>query len=332
MPRGLLVDAIVVAVVLFALVRGWRHGSLRESLGLLGLLAGISLAPALAGPIAALIDAFSDVSINLARLIGLLMVIAIVQIAVIWLARRKIADAELGGPRWLDRAGGVVLAAFRGLTVSVLLLYSLLAISATEPTLPGFTQGVTDSVSGDVLADASSPVAAFYDGMLARTDDLRGLTLSVRQQTGFGTRERSDRVTFAAPDRGVEPVRDAEQTLLELMNRERVQAGLEPLEWCALCARVARSHSRDMYTEGYFSHVDVEGVDPFDRMQAAGIGYASAGENLAIAPTATEAHQGLMASSDHRENILRPTFDEVGIGIYRGPYGLMCTQVFRQSL
>ncbi len=332
MQRGLIVDVAVGAIVVFALVRGWRHGSLREGIGLLGLIGGIALAPALAGPVADLIGAFSDMPLNLARLMGLIGVIAIVQLAIVLSARRKTRDAELGGPRWLDRAGGVVLAGFRAVTVAVLFLYALLAISATEPDLPGFTQGVVQSVSGNVLADAASPIAAFYDTMIGRSDDMRGLTLSVRQQTGFRDTVRSDRVQFASVSGEIQPAPAAEQALFDLINRERIGAGLQPLEWCERCAEVARRHSRDMYEEGYFSHVDVDGVDPFERLQAAGIGYASAGENLAIAPTAPEAHQGLMASEDHRENILRAGFDQVGIGIYDGPYGLMCTQVFRDTL
>ncbi len=38
-----------------------------------------------------------------------------------------------------------------------------------------------------------------------------------------------------------------------------------------------------------------------------------------------------LASPDHRADMLRPGFDEVGIGILDGPYGLMCTEVFRTA-
>ncbi|MEA2446501.1 MAG: hypothetical protein QOK47_138, partial [Actinomycetota bacterium] len=116
-----------------------------------------------------------------------------------------------------------------------------------------------------------------------------------------------------------------------LLNRERTQRGLEGLTWCDSCADVARAHSRDMYRHGYFSHIDSAGDDPFDRMQAAGITYEAAGENLSIAPTLAAAHASLMGSPDHRENILRDLFDSVGIGCYRGPYGFMCTQIFRDT-
>ena len=332
MQRGLIVDLVILAMILFAVARGWRNGTLREGFGLFGLIAGILLAPALVGPVASLIGAFSDLNLTLRRLIALVAIVAVVEIVFIVTGIRKTKDLQISGPRWLDRAGGVVVGTFRAVTVGALLLYSLLALSAGEPEFPGFTEGVVDSIAGRALADPASAATNLYDAMLARSDDMRSLTLSVRQQTGFRQSVRSDRVSFAGSDGGLSAVEDAERALLELMNDERERRGLEPLGWCEPCAGVAREHSRDMYEEGYFSHVDEEGLDPFERMRRARIGYASAGENLAIAPTVAEAHQGLLASPDHRANMLRPSFDEVGIGIFEGPYGLMCTEVFRATL
>jgi len=226
----------------------------------------------------------------------------------------------------------VVLGVFRALTIASLFLYALLAMSASDQALPGFTQGVQESQSGDVLADTSSPFTNFYDALLTRSDDLRALTLWVRQQTDFRESVPGDRINFTGATEGLRADREAERRLLELMNLERERLGLAPLKWCDQCAQVARLHSKDMYEEGYFSHVGVDGLDPFDRMRRANINYEAAGENLAIAPSVAEAHEGLLASRDHRENMLRPTFDEVGIGIFRGPYGLMCTEVFRTSV
>ena len=331
MDRGLMIDGVIVAIIAFAVVRGWRHRSLREMFGLLGLAAGILLAPALVGPVAALIESFSSLQINVARLIALIAVVALVELIVVVIGIRKTRGVEISGPRWLDRAGGVVLGAFRALTIASLFLYSLLAMSASDRALPGFADGVQASTSGDVLADTSSPFTNFYDALLTRSDDLRALTLWVRQQTDFRESVPGDRLRFTGTTEGLEADREAERRLFDLMNEERARQGLAPLEWCERCAVVARSHSKDMYEEGYFSHVDVDGLDPFDRMRRAEISYEAAGENLAIAPSVAEAHEGLLASPDHRENMLRPSFDEVGIGIYRGPYGLMCTEVFRTS-
>ena len=118
--------------------------------------------------------------------------------------------------------------------------------------------------------------------------------------------------------------------MLELVNGERIAAGLRPLAPDAELAEVARQHSTDMFARGYFAHATPEGRDPFERMRAANIRFDTAGENLALAPTLQIAHTGLMNSPGHRANILQPDFGRVGIGIMDGGiHGLMVTQDFR---
>lgn len=330
MSRGLVADLVVVVIVAFALVRGWRHGSLREATGSVALILGLLVAPFLMVPARWAIDTFTELEVNAARLIGLIGSIVLVEMIFIVITRRKTKDLTISGPKVLDSIGGVILAAFRGITVAALALFTILAISAARVDLPGFAQAVEASKSGDLLADPASFLTGIYDSLLMRTDDGRALVLAARQQSSFRESEPTDRVRFDATTEVVPALR-AEEQLLELMNEARSDEGLEPLQWCERCAAVARGHSEDMYKEGFFSHVNLDGLDPFERMQKARIGYALAGENLAVAPSAAEAHRGLMASPDHRANILRDDFDEVGIGIFQGPYGLMCTQVFRAT-
>ena len=73
-----------------------------------------------------------------------------------------------------------------------------------------------------------------------------------------------------------------------------------------------------MFNKSYFSHYTPDGKSPFDRMKAAGVQYLTAGENLAYAPNVEIAHQGLMNSPGHRENILRPEFGKLGVGVIDG--------------
>jgi uncharacterized protein YkwD len=118
--------------------------------------------------------------------------------------------------------------------------------------------------------------------------------------------------------------------MLDLVNGERVKAGLQPLAPDAELTEVARKHSADMFARGYFSHYSPEGRSPFDRMREARVTYLTAGENLALAPTLTIAHNGLMNSPGHRANILRGQFGRVGIGVMDGGWrGLMISQEFR---
>src|SRR5438105_6743624 len=123
---------------------------------------------------------------------------------------------------------------------------------------------------------------------------------------------------------------DLEAEMLELVNRERTQRGLRPLQADPELTEVARAHSRDMFTRGYFAHVTPEGKTPFDRMDQAHVDYHAAGENLALAHSLSIAHNGLMNSPGHRANILNPEFGRLGIGILDGGfYGLMVSQEFR---
>jgi uncharacterized protein YkwD len=123
---------------------------------------------------------------------------------------------------------------------------------------------------------------------------------------------------------------DLEAQMLVLVNRERIKRNLKPLKADPLLRAVARRHSMDMFRKGYFSHQNLEGNDPFDRIKKARISFLTAGENLALSPNLKTAHTGLMESPGHRANILHPAFGRVGIGILDGGmYGIMVTQNFR---
>ena len=118
--------------------------------------------------------------------------------------------------------------------------------------------------------------------------------------------------------------------MLQLVNTERMAAGLKPLAPDPELTEVARRHSTDMFGRGYFAHDSPEGRDPFDRMRESGVQFVTAGENLALAPTVQVAHTGLMNSPGHRANILHRDFGRVGIGIMDGGIrGLMVSQEFR---
>jgi uncharacterized protein YkwD len=80
--------------------------------------------------------------------------------------------------------------------------------------------------------------------------------------------------------------------------------------------------------EGYFSHTSPITGSVAERMADAGIPYVIVGENLALAATSRTVHKGLMDSPSHRANIVGPGFTRLGVGVVRGPLGLMVVQVF----
>jgi uncharacterized YkwD family protein len=121
----------------------------------------------------------------------------------------------------------------------------------------------------------------------------------------------------------------AERQMLDLVNVERSQAGLQPLVADMRLVATARAKSQDMIEFSYFDHNSPRLGSPFDQIKAAGINYRTAGENIAGNQTGADAHEALMNSPGHRANILRPEFTKIGIGIIPGGrYGLMVTQQF----
>lgn len=107
-----------------------------------------------------------------------------------------------------------------------------------------------------------------------------------------------------------------ELQLFDLTNAARVVHGLPFLTWDKQVQETARGHSSDMAENHYFDHTDLEGKSPFDRMEEDHITFQAAGENLAAGQTSSIfAHEGLMNSLGHRENILHKDFQSLGVGV-----------------
>jgi len=107
-----------------------------------------------------------------------------------------------------------------------------------------------------------------------------------------------------------------EQQLFDLTNASRVRNGLSALEWDGQVSGTARKHSKDMAVNDYFSHENKQGKSPFDRMEDDLVSFRSAGENLAYGQSSSIfAHEGLMNSLGHRENILLDIYSHLGTGV-----------------
>ncbi len=120
-----------------------------------------------------------------------------------------------------------------------------------------------------------------------------------------------------------------EVTMLNLINNERAAAGLPPLMPHATIRSVARAHGLEMFAFGYLSHVDRRGLGPQQRVLRRGVRVRMVGENIAYAGSIREAHEALMTSEAHRQNILLPDYRLVGIGVIDGgPYGVVVVENF----
>ncbi len=123
-----------------------------------------------------------------------------------------------------------------------------------------------------------------------------------------------------------------EQELVRLVNAERSKHGLNPLKVDLELSEVARFKSQDMIDNNYFSHYSPTYGSPFEMMNNFGVKYIYGGENIAGNQTVKAAHESLMDSKSHKENILNPDFTYIGIGIKEGAkMGKIFTQLFIQK-
>lgn len=321
----MMVDLFALLLLAYLLVRGWTRGFVREALDLGALVIGTVLAFRLA-PLAG--SAFTGLfgwSEAVARLLGGTIVFFGVGLAAALLTRiieRRFAMPGLNG---VNRAGGAGLAAAWGVFIATLIL----TIGVVLPMPPAVAGYLDDSVVARTLTDPDgAPQGAFND---LAGDRIVEALINLRELVG-------DRRVIIGPGDVLEiPATDpadlhadpaAAREIFEKVNQERQEVGLAPLQWSDDLAGVASGHAREMYEEGYFAHESPATGTVGDRLRGASIPYSIAGENLALAATPNEVHNGLMDSPGHRANILGGDFSRVGIAVIRGPLGLMTVQVF----
>lgn len=131
---------------------------------------------------------------------------------------------------------------------------------------------------------------------------------------------------FATPVTGVTK---EEQTLLDLVNKARADAGAGPLQFDAELMKVTKLKAKDMVDNNYFSHQSPSYGSPFDMMRQYGISFKSAGENIAGNRTVEGAFKAWINSEGHKKNILNSGFNYTGIAVVDSPkYGKMLVQQF----
>ena len=315
------IDLLLVLLVLLSTLSGFRRGLILGVLDLaswvLSLLAGLRFYQPVAYWLGVYVRSLPQIW---NRPIAFILIAIIVSLAVHLVGnvilRRLPKDIH---QRRVNRLFGIIPGFANGLIKAAIVSALLLAIPLNE----GLRERARASTTVNGLAVYTERLEALlhpvFGEAIAETLNL----LTVRP-------ESNERVSLPYTVATPRPRPELEARMLELVNGERIAAGLRPLAADPELLQVARQHSTDMFARGYFAHVTPEGHDPFERMRESNVRFITAGENLALAPTLQIAHTGLMNSPGHRANILQRDFGRVGIGIMDGGmHGLMVTQDFR---
>ncbi|MDQ3685021.1 MAG: CvpA family protein [Acidobacteriota bacterium] len=315
------IDLLLVLLVLLSVMQGFRRGFILSALDLLGwvgsLLAGLRFYQPVAGWLAPRVDLWGEVwDQPVAFLLVAITARILIHLLGYALLRNLPGDVH---ERRVNRVFGTLPGFVNGVITATIVAALLLAVPLNE----GLRERTRESEMVNRLAvyteRLETALVPVFDDAIRQT--LNRLTIRP---------ESNERVELPYKVAESRPRPELEAEMLELVNEERIAAGLRPLAADPELVEVARRHSADMWARGYFSHVTPDGRDPFERIREANIRFLTAGENLALAPTVRVAHTGLMNSPGHRANILQPQFGRVGIGIMDGGMrGLMVTQNFR---
>lgn len=109
------------------------------------------------------------------------------------------------------------------------------------------------------------------------------------------------------------------EQLLDMINAKRKESGFTPLSLNAKLSQAAQAKANDMFSKGYWAHNSPDGKTPWNFIVDAGYTYVVAGENLAKNfNTSAGVVDAWMASSTHRDNILKSNYKDIGFAVVNG--------------
>lgn len=306
-------------------VRGWMRGFVKEALDLAGLVFGVLVGFRLSSPVGDFLADRFTVTPEWARLGAGIVIFILVGIGFSILAATLGRFMKLPGLNLSNRLLGTAVAGAWGIFLILVLVAIVEAVR-----LPG---AVADTVDESTVLTIVAGEDSLPRDMLEAIagDDVIGSLLALKSIAGAERVILDGDDVFEMPPSSPDQLSDSPEEAaeaIELLNEERVTAGRAPLAPSTGLADIALSHARDMYVNGYVSHVSPTTGGVRDRVEASGIRLAVAGENLALASSTRAVHDGFVKSESHRNNMLEPSYDRVGIAAVNGPYGLMIVQVF----
>jgi hypothetical protein len=124
----------------------------------------------------------------------------------------------------------------------------------------------------------------------------------------------------------------AEQYLLAAANQERAARNLPLLHRDPQLARAAAQHAQAMAAHQSISHQFPGEPELARRGAVMGVAFSLISENVAEAPSAVQIHDMWMNSEHHRDNLLDPAVDAVGIRVIARDRELYAVEDFARTV
>ena len=146
-----------------------------------------------------------------------------------------------------------------------------------------------------------------------------------KEITGVLTQEVEKQVSTPPPLRAEKEDLSAYLTRSKVIywtNFQREEFGLPPLKENIKLNAAAAIKVRDMFEGQYFAHISSSGEEVGDLIKIVKYEFILIGENLALGNFKNDSTlvQAWMESPGHRENILNPNYQEIGVAVEKGMF------------
>ncbi len=167
-------------------------------------------------------------------------------------------------------------------------------------------------VPNNQARDIDTPASDTVDELIIEDEKVPLSALPVIPEESMAETEAS---TEAQPE-----VHPYIQKVVELVNKERTAANLEPLEMRLDLNEAAGIRAEEIYTK--FAHERPDGTRYRTVLDQLGISYSNCGENVAYGfATPKAVVDAWMNSEGHKANILNSDYTSIGVGYNKGANG-----------
>lgn len=309
-----MIDFILGLALAAMLVRGWTRGFVRESLDLVGLILGVWIAFRLSQPFGDFLTATFDVSPELARIGGgiVLFVLfgALLSVAAHYLSRVM----NLPGLSMVNRVGGAAVAMGWG----VVLVLIVISLAVILPLPDSWHDEIDDSRIVRLIAGDDAIPRQLFESVAG--DNVMAAMAAIRETFGSSRAvpEGDEVLEFepAEPDE-VRQVRGEADAVLAELNEQRVSGGLDAVIGVGPMKRLAEERAVALYEAGMLQRMDncASGLATRDYR------VAHCDDATALASTAIAAFDGIRETEAGGEMIENPNFDRAGVAVVDGPTG-----------
>jgi len=315
-------DLLLGALLVGLGIRGWMRGLVREVISLTVLIVGTVAAFRLSTPVGRVLVNMSGISPDAARYVAGMAIFVAIAIAAALVSRAlHLGIRFLPGVSTLNRVGGAALS-----LIALTLVMTLVVSLATVVDLP-------DRVEQELESSAVAGGLTDPDGLPQRVlgllsgDRILEMSLKIRDLTGRDHAVASVDMPLELPATDHEKlarVPGAEEGILDLLNRERVAADVDPLPLATGLSDAAFEMAITGYSTGRIEVPD--DVTLGSALDAAGILTVAAAEIAVLAAGPETAHVAL--AGEVKSTMTRTDFTRVGIAVVKGPVGLLIVELF----